>query len=181
MAHTPEFSYPRKGSWGICTPTPIILCLRTAPRECEFPGKQQSASRQQNAGADSWKPGPEPCGSKSQESEQGTTRALYFALLILPPCCSAQTPLGAWFSPFLFQAKIGKRVRKGIIIERWVGRRLHQSRNNSSCIVDNLFGTSVCANWHGFISSLHKASEQKGKLAHKSPSTESKHNLTSGS
>ena len=56
----------------------------------------------------------------------------------------------------------------------------YQSRNHSSVIVPNLLGTSVPASWHRLISSLHKASEQKRKLAHNNPSLKSKHHLTLG-
>lgn len=58
---------------------------------------------------------------------------------------------------------------------------LYQSRNHSRFIVpNNLSGAGESANWHRFISSLHKASEQKRKLAHNNPSPKSEHNLTLG-
>lgn len=44
--HTGVFLPRKQGSWGICIPSPINPDLRAIPKECEFPGRQQSGSRQ---------------------------------------------------------------------------------------------------------------------------------------
>lgn len=165
--HTWVFLLQEQGSWGICTPNSHYSWPEGCSQGVWIPWKgakcqQATKCRCKPLEVRSLSPDMVSGGGRLRRTPQW---ALHSVLLAPLPGYGGETPLGMWFPPFLLCMKVRRRVRKN----HQSKEGLYQSRNHSSVIVPNLFGAGISANWHRFISSLHKASEQKRKLSHNNP------------